>query len=124
MAKYAQDWADKSFRCEKAELEHSCTGDYCYLYGENLALGYTGAYDPVDGWYNESKLYDWSNPHYSDATAHFTQIIWKETEELGCIYVTCANNWRQYTICEYNPPGNWRDKGEFKRNVGSTFNKA
>ncbi|RKP32812.1 PR-1-like protein, partial [Metschnikowia bicuspidata] len=112
LAQFAADYAASDFRCENAELIHS-DGSY----GENLALGYVGGHEPVRAWYDEIKAYNWSNPGFSMKTAHFTQVIWKDTKEVGCAYVTCPNEWRQYTICEYDPPGNWEDEDEYRENV-------
>lgn len=101
LADYAADYAASTFDCDNVALVHS-GGPY----GENLAAGYVGGAAPVDAWYNEISSYDYSNPGYSSATGHFTQVIWKSTTQLGCAYVTCDNAWRQYTICEYSPAGN------------------
>lgn len=97
LAKYAADYAASSFSCDNVQLIHS-HGPY----GENLAAGYTGGASPVDAWYDEISQYDYNNPGFSEATGHFTQVIWKDTTKLGCAYVTCNNAWRQYTICEYS----------------------
>jgi len=101
LADYAANYAANNFDCNNVQLIHS-GGPY----GENLAAGYVGGFEPVDAWYDEIKDYDYSNPGYSGATGHFTQLIWKASVELGCAVVMCNNEWRQYTICEYNPRGN------------------
>lgn len=36
--------------------------------------------------------------------AHYTQIVWPETREVGCALAT-ANN-RDVLVCRYSPPGN------------------
>ena len=38
---------------------------------------------------------------------HFTQVIWKNTQYVGCGKATAANGW-VYFICNYYPAGNWR----------------
>lgn len=100
MTEYATDYA-KKFDCNNVQLIHS-GGPY----GENLAAGYAGGKDPVNAWYDEIKEYDYLNPGYSEATGHFTQLIWKDSTQMGCAKVTCDNVWRQYTICEYSARGN------------------
>lgn len=97
LATYAKNYADTKFDCNNVQLIHS-GGPY----GENLAAGYDGGISPVDAWYNEIKQYDFSKPGFSEATGHFTQLVWKSTGHLGCARVTCNNEWRQYTICEYS----------------------
>lgn len=110
LADYAANYAANNFDCNNVQLIHS-HGPY----GENLAAGYVGGAAPVDAWYNEISQYNFNDPGFSPATGHFTQVVWKGTSELGCAYVTCNNAWRQYTICEYQEPGNWI--GEFQENV-------
>lgn len=97
LVKYAEEYASSSFSCDNVTLVHS-NGPY----GENLAAGYSGGYKPVDAWYNEIELYDFSEPHYNESTGHFTQVIWKSTSQIGCARVICDNSWGQYTICEYS----------------------
>lgn len=102
LVEYAADYAVSSFSCDNVTLVHS-NGPY----GENLAAGYSGGYDPVDAWYDEIELYDFNNPGFNKSTGHFTQLVWKSTSQVGCAKVTCDNSWSQYTICEYsNTRGN------------------
>ena len=37
---------------------------------------------------------------------HATQILWKSTEELGCVVSTCTTGGDDYTylVCQYDPP--------------------
>lgn len=112
LAQYAADYAATSFSCDRVRLIHS-GGPY----GENLAAGYVGGEEPVDAWYDEINEYDYSNPGYSEATGHFTQLIWASTTAVGCAEVKCDNAWRQYTICEYYPPGNVLSTDPANRNI-------
>jgi uncharacterized protein YkwD len=71
----------------------------------------------VDAWYNEIKDYKYSNPGFSMATGHFTQVVWKSTTTLGCgiasgKYQTYNG---RYVVCRYTPPGNYT--GQFPQNV-------
>jgi len=64
----------------------------CLCFTENLAAG-TGDYTVTDGinaWANEAKDYDYSNPVFSDITGHFTQLVWRNTSDIGCAMVDCA----------------------------------
>ena len=102
LAKYAADYAARTFSCDNVQLVHS-RGPY----GENLAAGYVGGADPVIAWYDEIKYYNYNSPGFSEQAGHFTQVVWKSTSEVGCAKVMCDNIWRQYTICEYaNERGN------------------
>ncbi|SCU98324.1 LADA_0H12200g1_1 [Lachancea dasiensis] len=103
----AQDYAN-NYNCN-GTLIHSNSP-----FGENLALGFnsTGA---VSAWYNEYKLYDYEKPGFSEKTGHFTQLVWEATTEIGCAYIDCGDYYGQYTICNYNPPGNVA--GQYQDNV-------
>jgi len=90
-------------------------------YGENLAWA---SYDMdvpsvVKMWYEEESLYEYASPGFSSGIGHFTQLIWKQTTEIGCASASgCgparsvkASTW----VCQYNPPGNYRR--QFAENV-------
>ena len=94
--------------------------------GENLA--YSASFGrihselvPEIGWYDEEE------PNYNYATGtsnggvigHFTQMVWKDTEEIGCAERTRQRDdgWTYtYSVCRYNPTGNWI--GEYTEQVG------
>jgi uncharacterized protein YkwD len=78
-------------------------------------------------WYN-NEAENWSYygldnpPEGSDlhAWGHFTQLVWKSSTKVGCATVKCPadtifdfESW--YTVCNYNPPGNFG--GEYGKNV-------
>ncbi|CDO93498.1 unnamed protein product [Kluyveromyces dobzhanskii CBS 2104] len=107
LASKAQSFAN-DYICN-GQLEHSTL-----RYGENLALGFNTS-AAVLAWYNEVKLYDFNNPTFAADTGHFTQLVWKNSSSLGCAFVRCAQYYGQYTVCEYDPPGNVI--GQFEQNV-------
>ena len=82
-------------------------------YGENLAHGYTDIVSSIDAWGNERDLYVFAPPSditgFSEATGHFTQLVWKNTKTVGCGVTACngINGVAGYLlVCEYWPPGN------------------
>ncbi|GAA5991891.1 hypothetical protein JCM10908_002257 [Rhodotorula pacifica] len=85
----AQKWADH------CEWEHS--GGKVGPYGENLfAVAPIKQTTPLDSkggiksWNDEEKMYDYNKPTgYSHETGHFTQVVWKETKQLGCAWARC-----------------------------------
>ncbi|CAN3356093.1 protein Pry2p [Diutina catenulata] len=98
LVEYAKNYAESGIvDCNTMKLIHS-HGPY----GENLAGGYVGGVDPVVAWYDEISLYDYSNPGFSEATGHFTALVWKSTSKVGCYAKMCNTKWRQYTICSYS----------------------
>ncbi len=114
-------WSKKVAASALAYAETCPSGHSTSVYGENLAWA---SYDMsinlvVKKWYDEEPRYDYGNPGYVSGVGHFTQIVWKETTEIGCARATgCgpdnslrANTW----ICQYSPPGNYR--GLFSENV-------
>lgn len=94
---------------------HSDTTDR----GENIysARGYkmTGSL-PVDGWYSEIALYNFSNPELDfGKNAHFTQLVWKDTERVGMAWAKRKKNGEIMVVAQYQPSGN--DADVLKENV-------
>lgn len=109
LANYALRYA------KQCEFKHS-RGPY----GENLAAGYRSVSDAVNAWYAEQKNYSYSRPHFSYNTGHFTQVVWRGTQKLGCGYVACNGihgTPGNYLVCEYSPAGNISNQGYFANNV-------
>jgi uncharacterized protein YkwD len=106
LADVAQKWAN-TLRDKGCVFGHSPGAKY----GENLAAGTQGALDPtttVDMWYDEIKLYKFPNGGFSMQTGHFTQVVWRSTQQVGCGHVTCKGN--DVYVCNYDPAGNWEGK--------------
>jgi len=80
---------------------------------ENLAMGSSGYYrleDLVGFWVEEKRHFQPGLfPHVSRTgrwtdVAHYTQMIWKGTTNVGCALHNGGD--RSYLICRYSPPGN------------------
>ena len=82
-------------------------------HGENLFMGTAGAYSleaMIDDFISERADFragrfpdvardgDWEN------VGHYTQLIWRQTTEVGCAVVSAAG-W-DYLTCRYAPAGN------------------
>ena len=83
--------------------------------GQNLFWywgSFTGA-KIADMWYESESKYDYSNPKYSSAYGDFTQVVWKNTQKIGCGYA--CNGKEYYGICTYYPAGNYMN--QFAANV-------
>lgn len=90
---------------------HSSTG-----LGENIWMGTSGQFTPrqiVDTWYGEAGSYNFSNPGYAPNTGHFTQIVWKNSTQLGCGRAFCQG--MDLWVCNYAPAGNVMN--QFQQNV-------
>lgn len=77
--------------------------------GENLAAGYANASASVDAWGLERESYNWKKPGFSEATGHFTQLVWSNTTSVGCGRTSCQGKGDTpgfYVVCEYWPAGN------------------
>jgi uncharacterized protein YkwD len=111
---HAGQWAQ--VLAKTGELKHSPRDSRPANERENIAISPHGANSPMKmakGWGDEKKLFrpgvfpnvcngDWS------ACAHFTQMVWSTTTEVGCAFVQD----RQYDalVCRYSPPGNQDNK--------------
>ncbi len=123
----AQSWAQ--YLADNKLFQHSDSTQRNGA-GENLYVYYTTATSitpdvladkAVTSWYNEVSSYDYNNPVFSSATGHFTQVVWKNSTNLGCgaaqgTKVMNGTNFNAfYVVCQYSPAGNVQ--GQFAANV-------
>ncbi|MEE6504714.1 hypothetical protein FKM82_005310 [Ascaphus truei] len=115
LCRSAQKWADNLLSIRT--LKHSGTE-----YGENLFYKYSSSarelagHVPVESWYSEIKNYNFSNPGFGGNTGHFTQVIWKDSREVGVGLATDGNG-LFFVVGQYNPAGNITNPGFFEMNV-------
>ncbi|XP_004230669.1 pathogenesis-related leaf protein 6 [Solanum lycopersicum] len=101
---YAQNYANQ--RISDCNLVHS-NGPY----GENIAKG-SGSFmtgtAAVNLWVGEKPYYDYNSNSCTGGKEcrHYTQVVWKNSIQLGCARVQCTNGW-WFVTCNYNPPGNY-----------------
>ena len=70
----------------------------------------------VADWYNEESDYDYNTGRSKVGPfLHFTQVVWKETSELGMATATSANTW--FTVARYKPRGNMGYENDYIENV-------
>ncbi|KAJ8764729.1 hypothetical protein K2173_009114 [Erythroxylum novogranatense] len=102
VADYALNYAKT--RIANCSLTHS-GGPY----GENLAKG-SGSFSGtavVNLWVAEKSCYDYnSSSCVGGQCLHYTQVVWRNSIQVGCARVQCSNTW-WFVICNYNPPGNY-----------------
>lgn len=97
-------------------------------YGENRYWTATYEEEPatcaeaVKLWYEARWTggYDWDRPGHSPGTASFTQVVWKDSDVLGCGRASGrpegGEAYQTYIVCGYGPAGNV--VGRFRANVG------
>lgn len=115
LTKIAQTYADKI--ASENNFSHSnCKWGDKHI-GENLSwcngIKIT-AEVMTDMWYNEIKFYDFDNPQFSSEAGHFTQVVWKNTKEIG-VGISQSSDGAWYGVANYYPPGNV--VGQFEENV-------
>jgi pathogenesis-related protein 1 len=111
-ASVAQTWAD---RC--VYQHNPGRGER----GENIAASapanrWTLA-DAAAAWAGEAPDYDYASNSCAQGKqcGHYTQMVWRDTQRVGCARRTCAANspfgaqlpsW-DFWVCDYEPPGNF-----------------
>lgn len=103
LAKNAQEWANT------LAARHVLVHQKKSKYGENL-FEMDGAKatpeEVVKRWASEVVDYDYkTNKCRTGQCGHYTQVIWRDTKELGCAVSRMGS--RVVWVCEYNPPGNY-----------------
>uniref|UniRef100_A0A3B1K5E8 SCP domain-containing protein n=1 Tax=Astyanax mexicanus TaxID=7994 RepID=A0A3B1K5E8_ASTMX len=105
LCRSAQAWAEHLLSIKT--LQHSSGGKF----GENLFYTWSSGgksltgREAVDSWYNEVKDYNYSRPGFSSGTGHFTQVVWKDSKELG---YGSGHRWENSVCCgSILPPGNF-----------------
>jgi pathogenesis-related protein 1 len=115
----AQAWATQLQQTNQCKMRHS---DAQGKYGENLywasALNWSDGRKElqkispakvVDSWGSEKADYDYGK---NSCTAgkmcgHYTQVVWRGTQKVGCAVAVCEDTQQQIWVCQYQPAGNW-----------------
>ncbi|MBL8299047.1 MAG: hypothetical protein JNN30_11975 [Rhodanobacteraceae bacterium] len=90
-------------------------------YGENLYAGAVSSGFPTGveaaaaaDWANEHTSYNYAANSCSGVCGHYTQMVWRSTQRVGCGIRQCSvnspfpppfTNWT-LVVCNYDPPGN------------------
>uniref|UniRef100_T1J5T5 Cysteine-rich venom protein n=1 Tax=Strigamia maritima TaxID=126957 RepID=T1J5T5_STRMM len=118
LCKFASDWAGKLAREDK--FQHRPNNKY----GENIFMKWSSntnetisGQEVVESWYNEINDHEFDKePQRLIKSVHFTQVIWKATNELG-VAKKQSGKGNFIVVANYNPCGN--TIGEFIENVPS-----
>ena len=123
LATYASEWAESlAMRCNG--ISHRTQNSY----GENIAMRgssrLTVEFSPaeaVEGWAAEAECWDFGTINGSESCSascvgalnssgcgHYTQLVWRDTQNVGCGYATCTDGFEyEIWVCNYDPPGNF-----------------
>ena len=123
MEAIAQRWADQ------CRMEHYRGSDDTLdggLVGENLAVSWSSerqsedevqaeAVSSAQNWYSEVNKPGFDRKSagryvFNSGTAHYTQLVWADTEELGCGMVYYKDDeglFTTFTVCNYKTAGNF-----------------
>ena len=102
VAAVAQQWADRLLA--RNEFIHRPKS----LYGENMFKIIGSPISPahvVKEWAAEAAGYDYKSNHCKGVCGHYTQLVWRDTKEVGCGVARKGRT--EIWVCDYNPPGNW-----------------
>ncbi|XP_033630624.1 cysteine-rich venom protein Mr30-like isoform X2 [Asterias rubens] len=120
LATMAQQWAE---RCEFAHGVGNNISPYTSI-GQNLWLRTGDPNKPASGviatddWHDEIKDYNYENNYCGNVCGHYTQVVWAETDKVGCGIAFCnyisgnQNAWN--IVCNYGPAGNYFGEKPYK----------
>lgn len=116
LAEMALGWAKK---CSWEHGQPENTSPYKQL-GQNLyvATHELDIDDAVFQWHDEIKDYDFDSNACSAVCGHYTQVVWDDTDVIGCAHYLCdvvegidpPLKDGQYVVCNYGPAGNYPRK--------------
>jgi len=108
LASEALAWARHLADIDKGQHDQDIIGKE----GENLWWGTANAFsfgDMIDAWGGEKKLFREGlfpdcRVNRAAVVGHYTQIVWRNTQSVGCALV--GNSRNDYLVCRYSPAGN------------------
>jgi pathogenesis-related protein 1 len=126
LAEYAQEWATGLVQQQCGTIQHRSQAELTQVgYGENIAARSSrglGQSTAVGGWVAEEACWGYGafmrtdscdmqcyQALNSDGCGHYTQVVWRDTKQVGCGYATCDRSGTLFElwVCNYQPPGNF-----------------
>ncbi len=121
VAGHAQAWADTCSFAHDPALGTFKEGQNIYATAVSSGFSPTAAQDAVPGFAAEAAFYNYATNTCApgEVCGHYTQIVWRATNVVGCGIKNCTvnspfdgfpnPNWT-IVVCNYKPPGNFRGK--------------
>ena len=75
----------------------------------------------TEQWYSEIKDFDFGNKVFNHKIGHFSQVVWKESIEVGAGIAVSKDGWN-FCVARYSAAGNL--KGAFDKNIGNLSQQA
>uniref|UniRef100_A0A8C4B451 SCP domain-containing protein n=1 Tax=Denticeps clupeoides TaxID=299321 RepID=A0A8C4B451_9TELE len=93
--------------------------------GQNLSInsgGYRSIIEMVRAWHDERQSFSYPNRCNGAICSHYTQMVWANTNRIGCAVNRCSNMhvfgsiWKQAVllVCNYSIKGNWVGEPPYK----------
>ena len=115
---YAKILARKKVMEHSEEEDRALDGQYV---GENLYMKMSSGKvkyvcgDMSKSWYSEIKDYDFETGESTGVTGHFTQLVWKDSKEVG--FGIAFNGGYLFTVANYFPGGNFNMDITYKEQI-------
>jgi uncharacterized protein YkwD len=116
LCKHAEEWA--RILANRGVLIHRNNSQYgenifC-LWSSNANNNHVNGREVVESWYSEISNHVFNKEPTTLKTGHFTQVVWKESRDLG-IGMAKNRTGEIFVVANYDPPGNFI--GSFEKNV-------
>ncbi|XP_018561493.1 venom allergen 3-like [Anoplophora glabripennis] len=115
---------DENLAREAQKISDTCRFEHVkvsdgrwHAVGQNLYASYSTAHQPganwakaIQDWFNEYPYYKYGDRSTNHQNGHYTQVVWADTEYVGCGYTLCkGTSWPYEKIytCNYGPAGNY-----------------
>ncbi|XP_052895153.1 uncharacterized protein LOC128302382 [Anopheles moucheti] len=119
LCRFAEEWA--KVIAARGVLVHRSNS----AYGENIFCSWSSSNtagssmfvsgrEPVENWYSEIDLHVFGKEPATLKTGHFSQVVWKDSRELG-VGLARNRSGQVFVVANYDPPGNYI--GSFAKNV-------
>jgi pathogenesis-related protein 1 len=106
VAQHATDWSAR-LATQGCTIQHSQDNGY----GENIFMGtanqgHDAVIEAAKTWESEKVNFSGEalNKSVWSQAGHYTQMVWRDTSDLGCAKASCGDN--LIVVCNYKPAGN------------------